>query len=66
LQMLALFGPLGQMLHVTPVAIGDLAMTGAAAFFALILLTEIHKFIGRRFYNKGSNRQMAKLERSVV
>lgn len=51
LQMLALFGPLQSILHVTPVAIGDLFMTGTIAFVTLIVIVEIHKFIGRRFYH---------------
>lgn len=66
LQVLALFGPLGLMLHVTSIAIGDMVITGLLAFSAPILLTELHKFIGRRFYHKGSPRQVAKLESSVV
>lgn len=66
LQVLALFGPLGLMLHVAPIAIGDMVITGAIAFSAPILLTEIHKFIGRRFYHKGSPQEVAKLEPSVV
>ena len=52
LQMLALFGPLGPLLHITPVSIGDLAITGFIAFTVPILLVEIHKFIGRRFYHR--------------
>jgi Ca2+-transporting ATPase len=52
LQMLALFGPLGPLLHITPVTLGDLAVTGFVAFTVPILLVEIHKFIGRRFYHR--------------
>jgi P-type Ca2+ transporter type 2C len=52
LQLLALFGPLGPLLHITPVTLGDLAFTGFIAFTVPILLVEIHKFIGRRFYHK--------------
>lgn len=48
LQSLAIFGPLGAILHVTPVAIGDLVITGTAAFLAPIIIVEIHKFFGRR------------------
>jgi Ca2+-transporting ATPase len=47
LQGLVLFGPLGALLHVTPVAIGDLVLTGVIAFATTILLVEIHKWIGR-------------------
>jgi Ca2+-transporting ATPase len=52
LQMLALFGPLGPLLHITRVTLGDLAVTGFIAFTVPILLVEIHKFIGRRFYRR--------------
>lgn len=52
-QMLVLFGPLQKALHVDPVAIGDLFITGLISFFVPIILVEIHKFIGRRFYHKG-------------
>jgi len=52
LQMLVLFGPLGQFLHVSPVAINDLAVTGAIAFIVPILFVEIHKFIGRKYFNR--------------
>lgn len=47
LQGLVLFGPLGTLLHVTPVAIGDLVLTGIISFVTTILLVEIHKWIGR-------------------
>jgi Ca2+-transporting ATPase len=47
LQGLVLFGPLGALLHVTPVAIGDLVITGLVSFIITILLVEIHKWIGR-------------------
>jgi Ca2+-transporting ATPase len=52
LQMLALFGPLGDVLHVSRVAIGDLVVTGAVAFMTPLLLIEAHKYIGRRFFGR--------------
>lgn len=48
LQMLAIFGPLQSVLHITPVSIGDLVITGAIAFVIPIILVETHKFFGRR------------------
>lgn len=56
LQMLAVFGPLQGLLHITPVAIGDLIVTGVIAFVIPLTLSELHKFIGRRFFHKGSHR----------
>lgn len=49
-QFLAMFGPLGQYLNVTEVAIVDLIVTGLIAFIIPIILVEIHKFIGRKIY----------------
>lgn len=52
LQMLALFGPLGEIVHVTDVATRDLLITGGISFVAPILVVEIHKFIGRRYFSR--------------
>jgi Ca2+-transporting ATPase len=52
LQLLVLFGPLGALLHITPVAIGDLTITSAVAFIIPIILIEIHKLFGRRVLNR--------------
>ena len=51
LQMMALFGPLQSVLHVAAVSIGDLFVTGIISFATLIIVVEIHKFIGRHFYH---------------
>lgn len=56
LQALAVFGPLQGLLHITPVAIGDLVITGVIAFIIPLAISELHKFIGRRFFHKGSRR----------
>ena len=52
LQMLAIFGPLQGLLHITPVAIGDLVVTGVVAFIIPIVICEIHKYFGRRWLRK--------------
>jgi P-type Ca2+ transporter type 2C len=52
LQGLVIFGPLGSLLHITPIAIGDLFMTSIAAFITPILLVEIHKWLGRNYLNQ--------------
>lgn len=55
LQAIALFGPLQDALHVVPVQLSHVLWTGAIAAVAIILIGEIHKFIGRRYYyNKSS------------
>ena len=59
LQLLALFGPLGTLLHVTPVAMEHLVITSIIAFGGLFLVAETHKFIGRHFFNKGNHRLVA-------
>jgi len=69
LQMMALFGPLGPVLHVSRVAIGDLVISGTIAFVVPILLIEIHKFAGRKFFGRvatthraGVNGKLAKAQ----
>ena len=52
LQALAIFGPLQGLLHIHPVAIGDLFITGLIAFVLPIVLVEIHKYIGRGLHRK--------------
>lgn len=53
LQLLALFGPLGPVLHVAPVGLLDLIMTSFVAFIVPIALIEFHKYLGRRFLGRG-------------
>jgi P-type Ca2+ transporter type 2C len=49
LQMLALFSPLQSLLHVAPVAIGDIAITSFIGIAVIISVSELHKLIGRKF-----------------
>jgi magnesium-transporting ATPase (P-type) len=53
MQMLALFGPLQEALHVNPVAIGDIFLVTLIAFAVAIVPVEIHKWIGRRMHSAG-------------
>lgn len=55
LQILVITGPLGHFLHITDVAASDLVRTGLVAFVTPIILIELHKIIGRRFFGKGSH-----------
>ena len=48
LQWVALFGPLQGLLHVHPVAIGDVFIVSVIAFVAAIVAVEIHKYFGRK------------------
>lgn len=48
LQALAMFGPLGEVLHVVPVAISDLLLTGAVGAGIVIGVVELHKIYSRR------------------
>lgn len=61
LQTLALFGPLADILHTKPVSIFDLIVSGTFAFIVTIFAVEIHKYIGRRYFNKGSRLKPIKL-----
>jgi len=49
LQILAVLGPLQGALHIHPISFGDLFITSAVAFVALIIVVEIHKYFGRRY-----------------
>lgn len=66
LQLLAMFGPLGDFLHVSEVEVGDLAVTSAISFVILLVVSEAHKFIGRRFFRKGSQNLIAGNSANVV
>lgn len=57
LQILTIFGPLGALLGVTHLSLVDAIVTGLVAFVAPILVIEVHKFIGRRFFHKGSKQK---------
>ena len=48
LQMLALFGPLQGLLHIVPVTMGDLLLTGAISASVIIIVGELHKIHSRR------------------
>jgi Ca2+-transporting ATPase len=52
LQLLALFGPLGELLHVTPVELRDLLITAVIAFAVPIIFVEIHKLVSRRYFGR--------------
>ena len=53
MQMLALFGPLKEALHVSTVSIGDMFFVTILAFVVAIVPVEIHKWIGRRMIRHG-------------
>lgn len=54
LQTFAVFGPLGKMLHVTTISLGDLSYVSMLSFAIPIVVVETHKWVGRQFFNKGS------------
>ncbi|MDB5162307.1 MAG: pacL2 [Candidatus Saccharibacteria bacterium] len=49
LQVLAVLGPLQGVLHVHPIALGDVVITSVIAFSSIIFVVEVHKFFGRHF-----------------
>lgn len=53
MQVLALFGPFGSFLHITPLKTSDLISTTIIAFFIPIVVVEVHKWIGRHYFRKG-------------
>ncbi len=48
LQILALSGPLSQLLHITPIALDHMLITSALTSLILIGIVECHKLYGRR------------------
>ncbi len=54
LQFAVMSGALHSLLHLTTLTIHDLVTTTLIAFFVPIVVIELHKWIGRRFFNKGS------------
>lgn len=48
LQMMAMFGPLQGLLHVVPVAVSDLLITGIIAVSVIIAMGELHKVHSRK------------------
>ncbi len=51
-QVLAMFGPLQEVMHVSSVNYLDLLTTGLIAFIVPVVVSEIHKLIGRRLLHK--------------
>ena len=66
LQLLALFGPLGNLLHISPVAMNDLIVTSIIAFVSLTVVAETHKFIARQFFHKGDHRLVANTQPDMI
>lgn len=52
LQILAVFGPLRDVLHMTEVDLWHMALASLLGFIAPILVVEIHKYFGRKALNK--------------
>lgn len=63
LQILALIGPMHEFLHLTDLSFSDTISTTLIAFFVPIIIIEVHKWVGRRFFNKGSKNVAISLAR---
>jgi len=53
LQAMALWTPLGNLLHVAPVSLEHILIVTFIAFVFPIVIIEAHKWTGRRYFNKG-------------
>lgn len=53
LQIVAVFSPLSSVLHIARISYGDLIFVGAISFIVPTIIIELHKFVGRRYFNKG-------------
>lgn len=59
-QVIALSGVAHDLLHLAPVDTSDLIMTSVLAFAVPIAVIEVHKWVGRRFFHKGSHQRKAR------
>ena len=57
LQIVALATPLGRLLHITPVDNMHLLLVTVSALIIPIVLIELHKWVGRKFFGKRPNLQ---------
>ena len=55
LQLLVLFGPIAEVMHVVPVSLEDLLVPSLAAFIGVIVVGELHKWYSRNKYNYKQN-----------
>jgi Ca2+-transporting ATPase len=53
-QILALSGVMHTFLHLSTVSLSDILLVTAISFVIPIAVIEVHKWIGRHFFNKGS------------
>ena len=54
LHIAAVFTPLGNLLHISTISLGDLAYITGVGIVAPLVVIEIHKLIGRAFFKKGT------------
>lgn len=64
LQILAMSGTMHTFLHLNDVALNDILVVTLVAFTIQIAVIEIHKWIGRRYFNKGSANMRRMLARN--
>jgi Ca2+-transporting ATPase len=65
LQVIALSGVMHTFLHLSVVSLRDILIITAIAFLVPILVIELHKWIGRAFFNKGSANVHRNLKRTL-
>lgn len=53
LQAIAILSPVSDLLHVARISYGDLFFVTGIGFIVPIIVIELHKFVGRRYFNKG-------------
>ncbi|QQS22413.1 cation-transporting P-type ATPase [Candidatus Saccharibacteria bacterium] len=55
MQTIAVFGPLSSLLHVTTIALGDLAYVSLVSFIIPIIVLEMYKWLGRQYAHKAAS-----------
>jgi magnesium-transporting ATPase (P-type) len=58
LQTIAMSGAMGGLLHLASISLNDVIKFTLVAFLVPIVVVEVHKWVGRHFFNKGHNRKI--------
>jgi Ca2+-transporting ATPase len=60
MQLIVMSGFASQFLHLTPISFVDAAIVTVIAVIVPLTVVEIHKWVGRQFFNKGHRRKIIK------
>lgn len=58
MQWIAMSGAASHLLYLTPISLVDATIVTIIAIIVPVIVVEIHKWVGRRFFNKGHKRKI--------